>query len=386
MLEVIHLHFVAHVHEGQSTSELECLEEAVAHLGLADFFMVFHGIGLHLTLDLVFEQCNGHIVFHVHLPAVHGSVCQLGKVVLPLVNDSTVGRLDLASIDLGSSHGVKGFAVLVANTKEATAGVSGFQERVEFVLGDPTIEQLGRRTEQQHVGGSLAVNFLAAHTVRGVLGQLLLGHALVIQFQEQVQHFNLLDQIGANLVNLQVDGAAVGQEQFMAQLLHSRGCAAVECERISSSLVELGVHLVELSLWIIGSVLHCTVVGDVPQVLFSNCRHRVLHEATFETGQELVLHDAHGVALTKARSGQGKCVDVHRDFATIFGHDRGTHDGGHLAEEVGDFSTEEALVCVLGLVAEHIHNLVNNGMMSNAGQVCHGKYFRACWQCAMASQ
>ena len=109
------------------------------------------------------------------------------------------------------------------------------------------------------------------------------------------------------------------------------------------------------------------MVGNVPQMLLSNCRHGVFHESALKTGEELTFHDVHGVSFAKARSGQRQCIDVHGDLTTVFGDDGGPHDRGHLAEEVSNFSTEEAFVRVLRFVAEDIHNLSDCGVVSYAG-------------------
>ena len=63
---------------------------------------------------------------------------------------------------------------MLSKAKQTATGIARFKEAVELVLGLSTVEQLGRRAEQQGIGRGLPVQFFCPGILGGVLGQLLL--------------------------------------------------------------------------------------------------------------------------------------------------------------------------------------------------------------------
>src|SRR5690606_36404630 len=98
---------------------------------------------------------------------------------------------------------------VLTESKDTTTSMASFQEGVELLLSLTTIQQLAWSTKQQHVGRSLTIEFFGSNVLIGVLGQLLLDDTLIVKLQEQSEHIGRSNQIGSDLVNLKIDGAAV---------------------------------------------------------------------------------------------------------------------------------------------------------------------------------
>ena len=258
----------------------------------------------------------------------------------------------------------------MTESEQAATGITRFEERIELFFGLPTIEQLARCTEQQHVGWRLAIDFFCPLVLVRVLRQLLLDDALVVQLQEQGEHVGRTNEVGTDLVDLEVDGTAVGEQQLVTQLLHCWRRTTVEGEGVCTSTPVFTLQTFKFFV-LVAAIAKGTFVSQFCKMRFRHDWHRVFHEPLLEALDELILHDVHGVALAESRSGKSEGIEVDRNVTTILRDDGCPHVAGDLRQEVSHFSAEEPPVGILGLVAEHFGDLFDCRVVLDTCHVDH---------------
>src|SRR5438046_269169 len=99
-----HLDFATLINERIGTCQLEGLEVPMAELCLTDLFVLRQQVCCLLTGDLVSQKLDGNVIFNDHSPSVHCWICKLVELVSPLIDRSSIGRLNQVSKDLCWGH------------------------------------------------------------------------------------------------------------------------------------------------------------------------------------------------------------------------------------------------------------------------------------------
>ena len=192
---------------------------------------------------MVFTQLFSY-PFTLQLVFDHQQSCGLAHDQLLVGVDDVRQRFQLVSeiaeelVILVTGHHVEDFLCCDAEVfrgfleiaEQASTCIPCFQHLHQLLLGLGTVKQLGWGAEQHHVGRGAATNFFVTVTIGGGLDQLGLHLALVVQLKEGGEHLGVAHQIGANLVDLQVNRASIGHQQLVTHLLHGRTGAGVKAE------------------------------------------------------------------------------------------------------------------------------------------------------------
>ena len=299
-------------------------------------FVVFTQLfGYSFTLQLVFDHQQSCGFAHDQLLVGVDDVRQRFQLVSEIAEELVV---------LVTGHHVEDFLCRDTEvfrgffevTEQATTCIPRFQHLHQLLLGLGTVEQLGWGAEQHHVGRGAATNFFMTVTVGGGLDQLGLYLALVVQLKEGGEHLGVAHQVGADLVDLQVDRASVGHQQLVTHLLHGRTGTRVKAEKQVAQTLELLGDPYQFFIWI-AVLTHSTFMGDLGQVTFRHQRKGLLQESFTELVHHLVFDDRRGEALTCARRRQVDGVQVDWDVTPVWGG----NDAAHLRSGHGPVVTHQ---------------------------------------------
>ena len=338
------------IHKRIRTCQLESLEVTVAHLSLTYFFVLRQQLSLLLAFQLVLDQFQCGVLTHHQTLVSIDDVSQSFQLVRKVHQKLTVLLTGLHVEDLLRRHGqVLGRTLEIA--EQAATCIAGIQHGVQLLLSCSTVEQLGRSTEQHHVGRGLPTDFLEARVVRGAFDQLGFHLAFVIQLKECGQYLGVAYEVQTDLIDLQVHRACISHQQLVTHLLHGRGGARVEAEEQGTQTLELLLYPDQFFIRI-RVLTDSSLVGQLGQVLFGHQREGFFEETLPEKVNHLILDDGSRVtfACTGRRQVQG--IDVDRDIPSIQCCDRATHLGSHYTEVVTHEHSEKEWFGVLCSVTQ----------------------------------
>ena len=277
------------VNEGIGTGQLQGFEVTVRDLGFLDLLVLRVELGFTLTLQAVLDQQQtGFLAHHQSLVDVD-DVGQRFQLVRQLFHVGVAVLVRQLDVHLFRCH-VGRLVGRTAVAEEAAACIAGLQHRVQLFFGLAAVEQFGWSAEEHHVGRSATHDLLVANAVSRVLDQLLLDQTYVVQLQKRVQDLYVADQVGADLVDLQVHGACIGHQQLVTHLLDRWCCTRVKTEHQRAKAIELLLHthqlLIGISAFAVGS-FEC----QLWQVVLSQDRKGLLQKPRTELVDHRVLDD-----------------------------------------------------------------------------------------------